>query len=559
MILRRIEKRVSASFVRAAIADRAIGEHEPTECAKLRSRAPIATDDDGLRSVTTLNSAGPQHGSLMSIDVFAATAVTARVLLEVVAATPVPAAVEVGPIAVSQVLFVTVGVVVIVLLVALSAFFSSSEIAMFSLAPHRLEKIVEEGVAGADTLADLKSDPHRLLVTILVGNNIVNIAMSSIATGLLSFYLGGGAAVAVATLGITALVLLFGESAPKSYAVENTESWALTIARPLKVSEYVLLPLIVTFDYLTRQVNRITGGRAAIETSYVTRDEIRDIIQTGEREGVIDAEEREMLQRIFRFTNTIAKEVMTPRLDVTGITTDADIEAAIETCVQSGHARLPVYEGSLDNVIGVVHLRDLVRDRDYGAGGAVLELDDLIEPILHVPESKNVDELFAEMRRERMHMVIVIDEFGTTEGMVTVEDLTEEIVGEILEGGEDEPIERVADDTVLVRGEVNIDEVNEALDINLPEGEEFETIAGFIFNRAGRLVVEGEEIAYENVRITVEQVENTRIMKARLTRLPKEDEDEDGSDGSDGGNVEAEEATQRAEPSDIEAEELSTD
>jgi len=469
----------------------------------------------------------------MHTDVFAALAATVPLSLGFVARP----AIEVAGLSISVRLFTAIGAVVIVALIALSAFFSSSEIAMFSLAPHRLEKLVEGGARGADTLDDLKSDPHRLLVTILVGNNIVNIAMSSIATGLLGFYLTGGAAVAVATLGITALVLLFGESAPKSYAVENTESWALTIARPLKFSEYVLLPLVVTFDYLTRQVNRITGGRAAIETSYVTRDEIRDIIQTGEREGVIQEDEREMLQRIFRFTNTIAKEVMTPRLDITGITVDAEIEEAIETCVQSGHARLPVYEGSLDNVIGVVHLRDLVRDLNYGAGGADLELDDLIEPILHVPESKNVDELFAEMRRERMHMVIVIDEFGTTEGMVTVEDLTEEIVGEILEGGEDEPIEYVDDDTVLVRGEVNVDEVNEALEIDLPEGEEFETIAGFIFNRAGRLVEEGEELTYENVRIEVEGVENTRIMKARLTRFPEEADD--GDEEAETDNVEA--------------------
>jgi CBS domain containing-hemolysin-like protein len=456
---------------------------------------------------------------------------------------PAPlAAVEIGGVAIGLGLFTALGAAVIVLLIGLSAFFSSSEIAMFSLAPHRLEKLAEEGGASAETLADLKSDPHRLLVTILVGNNIVNIAMSSIATGLLSFYLTGGAAVAIATLGITALVLLFGESAPKSYAVENTESWALTIARPLKLSEYVLMPLIVTFDYLTRQVNRITGGRAAIETSYVTRDEIRDIIRTGEREGVIEEDEREMLQRIFRFTNTIAKEVMTPRLDVTAIATDADIEEAIETCVQGGHARLPIYDGSLDNVIGVVHLRDLVRDRDYGEGGIDLELEDVIEPVLHVPESKNVDELFSEMRRERMHMVIVIDEFGTTEGIVTIEDLTEEIVGEILEGGEDEPIERVDDETVVVRGEVNIDEVNEALDIDLPEGEEFETIAGFVFNRAGRLVVEGEELTYENVRITVENVENTRIMKARVARLPAEDES-DEAEGTETADVEPEEVS----------------
>ena len=431
---------------------------------------------------------------------------------------------EVFDVAFGDTAVTAVGVAVLAVLMGLSAFFSSSEIAMFSLAKHRIEALVEEGKPGSKTLRDLKEDPHRLLVTILVGNNIVNIAMSSIATGLLALYLSQGEAVAVATFGITALVLLFGESAPKSYAVENTESWALKIARPLRASEYVLLPLIVTFDYLSRVVNKVTGGRSAIETSYVTRDEIQDMIETGEREGVIEEDEREMLQRIFRFNNTIAKEVMTPRLDMTGIPKEAGVEEAIQTCIQSGHARLPVYEGSLDNVIGVVHIRDLVRDLNYGAADAAdLELEDFIQPTLHVPESKNVDELLTEMRENRMHMVIVIDEFGTTEGLVTMEDMIEEIVGEILEGEEEEPIDYLDDETVRVRGEVNIDEVNEALAIDLPEGEEFETIAGFIFNRAGRLVEEGESIEYDGVRITVEQVENTRIMSARLSELADED------------------------------------
>ncbi len=421
------------------------------------------------------------------------------------------------------------GTVTLVVLMGLSAFFSSSEIAMFSLAKHRIEALVDDEVPGAETVAELNSDPHRLLITILVGNNLVNIAMSSIATGLFGFYMSQGQAVIAATFAITAVVLLFGESAPKSYAVENTESWALRIAKPLKTSEYVLLPLVVTFDYLTRVVNSVTGGRSAIETSYVSRQEIQDMIETGEREGVIEEDEREMLQRIFRFNQTIAKEVMTPRLDMTGISKDAGIDEAIETCIQSGHARLPVYEGSLDNVIGVVHIRDLVRDRNYGENSG-LELEDVIQPTLHVPESKNADELLKEMRENRMHMVIVIDEFGTTEGLVTMEDMTEEIIGEILEGEEDEPLEYLDDRTVVARGEVNIDEVNEALDIDLPEGEEFETIAGFIFNRAGRLVEQGEEFEYENVELRVEAVENTRILKARVTKLETEPETEEGEE-----------------------------
>jgi putative hemolysin len=427
------------------------------------------------------------------------------------------------------------GIVAIVILTGLSAFFSSSEIAMFSLAKHRVESLVSDDVPGAEAVKDLKDDPHRLLVTILVGNNIVNIAMSALATGLLAVLdFSPGQSVLISTLGITTLVLLFGESAPKSYAVENTESWALRIARPLKISEYVLLPLVVVFDYLTRVINKVTGGRSAIETSYVTRDEIQDMIQTGEREGVIEEDEREMLQRIFRFNSTIAKEVMTPRLDMTAVPKDATIDEAIETCVQSDHERIPVYDGNLDNIIGIVNVRDLVRQKYYGEGEGTLA--DTVQPTLHVPESKNVDELLAEIQDNRMQMVIVIDEFGTTEGLITLEDMVEEIVGDILEGDEEEPFETLDNDTTLVRGEVNIDEVNEMLGLSLPEGEEFETLAGFIFNRAGRLVEEGEEISYGDVIIRIEQVDNTRIMKARITKQEVDDVDTETEAEVESGN-----------------------
>jgi CBS domain containing-hemolysin-like protein len=427
-----------------------------------------------------------------------------------------------------------IGVGILAVLIGVSAFFSSSEIAMFGLESHRVDSLVEEGVPGASLVEDLLDDPHRLLVTILVGNNIANVAMSSIATWLFGFYLSEGQAVLAATFGITTVVLLFGESAPKSYAVEHTESWSLRIARPLKWAERLLLPLIVVFDYLTQVINRITGGGSAIEDSYVTRDEIQNMIRTGEREGVIEEEEREMLQRIFRFNQTIAKEVMTPRLDMTAVPKDATVEEAIEECVQSDHERVPVYEGNLDNIIGVVNIRNLVRAAHYGEG--VPTLEDLVQPTLHVPESKNVDELLEEIQENRLRMVIVIDEFGTTEGLITMEDMVEEIVGDILEGDEEEAIEFIDDDTAMVRGEVNIDEVNEALGLDLPEGEEFETLAGFIFNRAGRLVEEGETIEYDGVRIRVEEVDTTRIKRARVTVTEEyyaSDEEEGESETAD--------------------------
>jgi len=311
-------------------------------------------------------------------------------------------------------------------------------------------------------------------------------------------------------------VLLFGESAPKSYAVEHTDSWARTVATPLSLVGKLLWPLITLFYYLTKMVNKLTPGSESLESSYVTREEIRNMIKTGEREGILDEEERQMIQRTLRFQDTVAKEVMTPRLDVGAIPKDMSVEQAIEECMQSGHARLPVYDGSLDDVTGVFDIRDLDGDSDY-TEAANLTVSEVISPTLRVPESKNIDELLFEMREKRLHMVIVVDEFGATEGIVTIEDIVEEIVGEILVGDEEHPVETVDDDEVLVSGGVNIDEVNQVLGITLPEGEEFETIAGFIFNRAGRLVDQGEEFDYENVRLRAEQVEDTRIRKVRVT------------------------------------------
>ena len=408
-----------------------------------------------------------------------------------------------------------IGVLLILLLLMGSGFFSSSEIALFSLPAHQIDAMVEEGLRGARAVKSLKEDPHRLLVTILVGNNMVNITMSSISTTIVGFYFDPGTAVLVSSFGITSMVLIFGESAPKSYAVEHTELHARRVARGLKIVEKVLWPLINLFYYLTAIVNRITGGSASIESTYVTRDEIRNMIKTGEREGILDEEERQMLQRTLRIADATAKEVMTPRLDVVAISNDATVEEAIEKCIQSGHARLPAYEESLDNVIGVFDIREL-EESNYEAF-ADLAVEDVVNQTLHVPESKNADDLLAEMRENRVHLVIVIDEFGATEGLITMEDMTEEVVGEILAGDEDHPIEFVDDDSVLVDGSVNIHEVNEALGIVLPEGEEFETIAGFIFNRAGRLVEQGEEFDYENVTLRAEQMENNRIQKVRVT------------------------------------------
>ena len=418
----------------------------------------------------------------------------------------------------SQATVTLLGTIAVALLILLSAFFASSEIAIFSLSDHRISTLADDGVTGANTLAKLKSNPRRLLVTILVGNNIANIGMSSIATGLLGMYLAPGQAVLVATFGITSIVLLFGESAPKTYAVENSESWALRISRPLRLAEYLLYPLIVVFDHLTRGVNRLMGSEGDFEAAYVTRSEILEMIEAGQREGVFTDEEHQMLQRLLRFRNRIVKETMVPRLDVVGVEADTDLSATIERCLESGYNQLPIYEETLDTVVGIVHIRDLLEATNREIEPSLTAIAD--DPLI-VPETKDVDELLTEMREDRRRMAVVVDEFGTTAGIVTIEDIIEEIIGEILAETESVPIRWLDDTVAIVRGELNIHELNDALGTDLPETREFESVAGLILSEAGELVEEGETVAYDNILLTAETVEHNRLLEIRV-ELPAE-------------------------------------
>ncbi|WP_161973196.1 hemolysin family protein [Halostella litorea] len=415
------------------------------------------------------------------------------------------------------------GAATIAVLIALSGFFSSSEIALFSLPEYRVEAMVDEGRPGATLVRDLKADPNRLLVTILVGNNVVNIAMASISTTVLAIHFSPAESVLLSTFGITALVLLFGESVPKSYAVEHTEGWARRIARPLQVSEYVMYPLVVFFDALTRAVNRLVGTAGDLESPYVTRAELQQLIESGEREGVIEPQEREVLLGIFEFRNRIAKEVMRSRLDVTAVEADATVDEAIDVCVDEGHDRIPVYRDTLDTVVGTVDLPTLVRARRDGDATAV---GDVASPALQVPETKDIDELLAEMRAAGHDMAIVVDEFGATQGLVTLDDVIEEIVGEVLAGAERPAIEPLGDRRARVRGTVNVHELNETLGVELPEKPEYETVAGFVIDRLGRLPEAGEVVEHEGVRVEVERMDRTRV-RSLLVTAPRADGDGD--------------------------------
>ncbi|WP_248299351.1 hemolysin family protein [Halorhabdus amylolytica] len=406
-----------------------------------------------------------------------------------------------------------IGILAVVILVLFSAFFASSEIAIFSLADHRIATLVEDGVAGAKTLSTLKSDPRRLLVTILVGNNVANIGMSAITTGLLGLYFDPGQSVLIATFGVTSIVLLFGESAPKSYGVEHSESWALRIARPLRYTQQLMYPLVAVFDVLTDAINGLMGNERDLERAYVTRSEVREVITAGQRAGVFTEAEHRMLQRLLRFHNRIVRETMVRRPDVVAVEVDTDIETAIETCLENERNELPVYEGVLDTVVGTVHVRDLTEARFRGDDPSLRSVTR--DPYV-VPETKDVDELLTELREQRRRMAVVVDEYGTTSGIVTIEDIVEEIIGEVLAEREAPPIRWLDDDTAIVRGELNVHEANEALGTNFPEDGTFETIAGLIMDQTGRLVDEGDRATYDGIDLTAETMANNRLLEVRV-------------------------------------------
>jgi CBS domain containing-hemolysin-like protein len=420
------------------------------------------------------------------------------------------------------------GFLAVVVLLGFSAFFSASEIAIFSLERHRLSALLASEDPRADTLGRLRENPHRLLVTILVGNNVVNIAMASIATLVLTRLLGPGPGVAASTLGMSFLVLIVGEITPKSYGVANSESLSLSVAGSIARVQQLLYPVVVVFDTLSRGINRLTGGGQEIEKPYVTREQIEDLLETGERAGDIAESEREMVQGVFDLSHTRAKEIMVPRVNVVAVDVTSTLESVLDTCAEHRVTRLPVYDGTLDRVVGIADIRDVERAIRQG-----LSLDEVLTDPLQVPDTIEIDDLLSEMQAERVSMAVVRDEFGEVEGVLTVEDILEEIVGEIFEVGEERLIRPTADG-LLVNGEATVDEVNDALGSGVPTAGDFETVAGLVNAELGRLGDVGDRIVIDGVQFTVESTDGTRIRRVRvhmLSDVPADDTEPSDADG----------------------------
>jgi len=403
-----------------------------------------------------------------------------------------------------------VGAIVIVVLTAISGFFSSSELAVFSVSRHRIDALVAAGTPGSAALQRLRSDPHRFLVTALVSNNVANIAAASVATAVLVEFLPAGQAATGATAFTSFFVIVFGEIAPKSYAVANAERHALRIARPVAVLQKVLWPVLVVFEVVTGALNRVTGGESNFE-SYVTREEIETIVLSGETSGVLGTDEGAMIRGVLDLEKTTVRGVMVPRTAMTAVSADATVAEVIETCWRERVMRVPVYGDTRDDIRGVVDVRDALRVQAEGG-----DLGDVLTEAVFVPAVKPVDELLTEMQLGGFRMAIVVDEFGTVVGLATLEDVVEEVVGEIFDRDEPDPVRVVDADTAVVNGWATVDYVNDRLGLALQTDGPFETVAGLVNHHTGRLAEEGDRVELGDAVVTVLDATQRRVRRVRI-------------------------------------------
>lgn len=405
-------------------------------------------------------------------------------------------------------------IVLLAILLVASGFFSASETALMSLSKIRIRYMKEEGIKGAKLVGSLIEDSNNLLTSILVGNNVVNIAATSISTSLfLSIFQEKG--VPIATAVMTILVLIFGEITPKTIAVNNTEKVALLVSRPIKIIITILKPVVWIFNIITKVIFKILGVQDKGIQPYITEEELKTMVNVSHEEGVLEIEEREIINNVFQFGDMQAKEAMVQRLDIIAINVEDTYDEIMDLFKNEKLSRLPVYEESIDNIIGILNIKDVVFLEDDEIDN--FNIKDYVREAFFTYEFKKITQLLEEMKKDKSQMAIVVDEYGATAGLITIEDLVEVIVGDIDDEYDegDEEIQVIKEDEYIVEGSTRISDVNEMIGIRL-ESEEFDSIGGFIIGHIGRIPDENEVVEVDNIRFCIESLEKNRIMKIRI-------------------------------------------
>ncbi len=407
-------------------------------------------------------------------------------------------------------------VILLLILFFLSAFFSGSETAFMAASRVKIKDLVNKGDKKAELVDKLLEDEIRLLSTILIGNNLVNIAASAIATSI-AIEIFGSSGVGIATGVMTFLILVFGEITPKSLGNNRSIQYARVVAPFLVWMERIFTPFVSFFSWL---IKVIIGAENVMSAAFLTEEEIRRFVNVGEKEGAIKETESEMINSIFDFDDIMVREIMVPRTEMVCVEKQSPVREVVELAVEHGYSRIPVYEESIDDIVGLVYVKDLLvmlLDEDRAALEE-FELEKFTKPIYYIPESKPINQLLNEMRRRQEHMAIVLDEYGGTSGLITIEDLLEEIVGDIRDefDPEEKEIEPLGEHELIVQGGVDIDKINEYLPRPLGDEETYETISGYILHQLGYLPREGETISREGLELKVMETSEHRINKVRI-------------------------------------------
>ncbi len=409
----------------------------------------------------------------------------------------------------------------VVVLLCLSAFFSSAETALTTVNRMRVRTLAEAGDKRALTLTKVIEEPGKMLSTILVGNNIVNLSASSLMTTL-TMQIFGSKAVGVATGILTLLILVFGEISPKTLATIHSERLALRYAGIIYLLMTLLTPVIFCINQLSLGFLLLLRVDPNKKQEAITEDELRTIVEVSHEEGVIESEEKKMINNVFDFGDSVAKDVMVPRIDMVMVDVDTTFEELMEIFRREKFTRFPVYEGTTDNVIGIINVKDFLL-----AERKAFTIRDFLRQPLYTYEYKKTAELMVEMRKTFNNFIIVLDEYGATAGMVTLEDMLEEIVGEIrdeYDEDEEDAVKMIAADEYLVSGSTKLDDLNSWLNLKL-ESEDYDSIGGLVIGLLEHLPEMGEEVSHEGLRLVVERVEKNRIEKIHLYILSDEEKE----------------------------------
>jgi CBS domain containing-hemolysin-like protein len=412
----------------------------------------------------------------------------------------------------------------IILLLAFAAFLSVCEVTLSRTSKVKAHHLVDQKRAGAEHLLRIVQDPAPFMNVVLLLTLTAHVSGTVIAAAYTIDRFGAGGEV-IAAAGMTLAIFVVAEVGPKTYAVQYTDRASLFVARPLFFLGSFLRPVGRVLLFLANAVIAPLPGRTLPKGPFITEDEIRALVDVAEEEEEIEQDERELIHSIFEFGDTVVREVMVPRPDMVTLRSDTALEKALEIIVEAGYSRIPIYEGDADNVTGVLYAKDLLkRIHESGDHGQVVQLT---RAPLFVPEQKKVAELLREMQKERVHMAIVIDEYGGTAGLVTIEDLIEEIVGEIVdEYDQEEPlVEPLDESSIRVDAKMPIDEVNDLLGVELPH-EEWDTVGGLVFGLTGRVPLAGETVRFDSLDFKTERVSGRRIQKVVITKVVLHDGDE---------------------------------